>query len=54
MAGGAPGQAETAGGNSYGQNMPKSPPPDLPSLLLDARIVYGDAAGAVGDGAADR
>lgn len=40
MAGGAPGQAETAGGNSYGQNMPKSPPPDLPSLLLDARIVY--------------
>lgn len=33
-------KAEYAGGNNYGANAPKSPPPDLPSLLLDSRIVY--------------
>lgn len=27
-------------GTSYSEHKPKTPPPDLPSLLLDSRIVY--------------
>lgn len=27
-------------GTSYSDHKPKTPPPDLPSLLLDSRIVY--------------
>ena len=27
-------------GTSYDEHRPKTPPPDLPSLLLDSRIVY--------------
>jgi hypothetical protein len=32
------GGAVAAGGND--EHKPKTPPPDLPSLLLDSRIVY--------------
>jgi ATP-dependent Clp endopeptidase proteolytic subunit ClpP len=35
---GAPGAAATTSGGD--QHKPRSPPPDLPSLLLDSRIVY--------------
>ena len=35
----SPGSAATPGG-SYNEHKPKTPPPDLPSLLLDSRIVY--------------
>lgn len=34
---GAPGAAAAA---SYDSHKPQTPPPDLPSLLLDSRIVY--------------
>ena len=34
---GAPGEAAAT---SYDNHKPQSPPPDLPSLLLDSRIVY--------------
>lgn len=34
---GAPGEAAAA---SYDGHKPQTPPPDLPSLLLDSRIVY--------------
>mmetsp|Transcript_2235 Transcript_2235/g.8312 ORF Transcript_2235/g.8312 Transcript_2235/m.8312 type:complete len:152 (+) Transcript_2235:314-769(+) len=27
-------------GTSYNEHKPKTPPPDLPSLLLDSRIIY--------------
>ncbi|CAG9463270.1 unnamed protein product [Pedinophyceae sp. YPF-701] len=37
MNSGAPGAAVASGGD---QHKPKTPPPDLPSLLLDSRIVY--------------
>ncbi len=32
--------AGAAGSVSYSEHKPKTPPPDLPSLLLDSRIVY--------------
>lgn len=32
--------AAAGGGSGYDQHRPKTPPPDLPSLLLDSRIVY--------------
>jgi hypothetical protein len=32
--------AGAAGAASYSEHKPKTPPPDLPSLLLDSRIVY--------------
>jgi hypothetical protein len=32
--------AGAAGAVSYSEHKPKTPPPDLPSLLLDSRIVY--------------
>ena len=36
-----PAQEERAGGSSnYGEHRPRRPPPDLPSLLLNSRIVY--------------
>jgi hypothetical protein len=38
-AGSSPG-AGAAGAASYSEHKPKTPPPDLPSLLLDSRIVY--------------
>lgn len=34
---GAPGEAAAT---SYDNHKPQTPPPDLPSLLLDSRIVY--------------
>ena len=34
---GAPGEAAAT---SYDNHQPQTPPPDLPSLLLDSRIVY--------------
>jgi hypothetical protein len=34
----SPAAAERGGG--YDEHRPKTPPPDLPSLLLDSRIVY--------------
>jgi len=34
---GAPG---AAAGTGYDDHKPRTPPPDLPSLLLDSRIVY--------------
>jgi hypothetical protein len=37
--GNSPG-AGAAGSPSYSEHKPKTPPPDLPSLLLDSRIVY--------------
>jgi hypothetical protein len=40
FAGPAPGGAGAAGAASYSEHKPKTPPPDLPSLLLDSRIVY--------------
>jgi ATP-dependent Clp protease protease subunit len=39
VAAGAPGVAVERG-SGYDEHRAKSPPPDLPSLLLDARIVY--------------
>lgn len=35
----APAQADRGGGG-YGEHKPRRPPPDLPSLLLNSRIVY--------------
>jgi|TARA_B110000977_G_scaffold185784_1_gene250962 ATP-dependent Clp endopeptidase proteolytic subunit ClpP len=35
----SPGSAAVPGGG-YSEHKPKTPPPDLPSLLLDSRIVY--------------
>lgn len=35
----SPGSAATPS-SSYSEHKPKTPPPDLPSLLLDSRIVY--------------
>lgn len=35
---GGPGAAATGGGSD--QHKPRTPPPDLPSLLLDSRIIY--------------
>lgn len=32
--------ASATPGTSYNEHKPKTPPPDLPSLLLDSRIVY--------------
>ena len=32
--------ASATPGTSYSEHKPKTPPPDLPSLLLDSRIVY--------------
>lgn len=32
--------AQVAQGGNYGEHRPKTPPPDLPSLLLNSRIVY--------------
>lgn len=32
--------ASASPGASYSEHKPKTPPPDLPSLLLDSRIVY--------------
>jgi len=32
--------AAAAGGGGYSQHRPTTPPPDLPSLMLDSRIVY--------------
>ena len=32
--------ASASPGGSYSEHKPKTPPPDLPSLLLDSRIVY--------------
>jgi len=32
--------ASASPGGSYSEHKPKTPPPDLPSLLLDRRIVY--------------
>ena len=32
--------ASASPGTSYSEHKPKTPPPDLPSLLLDSRIVY--------------
>ena len=34
-----PGSAAVPGGG-YSEHKPKTPPPDLPSLLLDSRIIY--------------
>jgi hypothetical protein len=32
--------ASATPGTSYNEHKPKTPPPDLPSLLLDSRIIY--------------
>ena len=40
IAGSASPAAEARGGSGYDAHRPKTPPPDLPSLLLDSRIVY--------------
>ena len=41
FAGPAPGAGQGgASSPSYSEHKPKTPPPDLPSLLLDSRIVY--------------
>jgi len=38
--GGGNSGAGAAGAASYSEHKPKTPPPDLPSLLLDSRIVF--------------
>lgn len=36
----APAASSPGGGGGYNEHKPKTPPPDLPSLLLDSRIIY--------------
>lgn len=40
MGAASPAQVERGGGGSSGQHKSRRPPPDLPSLLLNSRIVY--------------
>lgn len=40
MGAASPAQVERGGGSSGGQHKSRRPPPDLPSLLLNSRIVY--------------
>lgn len=40
FAGSASPAVSAGGGGGYDAHRPKTPPPDLPSLLLDSRIVY--------------
>lgn len=40
MGAASPAQVERGGGGSSGQHKSRRPPPDLPSLLINSRIVY--------------